>query len=192
MLALTLGSARSRAIASTDGDTSVGSGGALGGGVTWDAAPSTRTPPVVAHPDSTRQHVTTTARTLRTHPLCPVPLRRPLRCYRPAGQSSGGCYTTVGVLPKSTPNVEVEEIRQGSNHMFTRPRPFRYVTLAAFALLVAAVVPVVPGTPPPVVPPERVTPPTVRPGEPRPAPKIGPAKLVYKVDTTDPVVFLTI
>jgi peptidoglycan/xylan/chitin deacetylase (PgdA/CDA1 family) len=98
----------------------------------------------------------------------------------------------VGVLPKSTPNVEVEEIRQGSNHMFTRPRPFRYAILAAFALLVAAVVPVVPGTPPPVVTPEQVTPPTVRLGEPRPAPKIGPAKLIYKVDTTDPVVFLTI
>src|SRR4051812_1784241 len=105
---LTLGSPRRTPIASTDGVTLLGGGGVLGGGVTWAAAPSTRTPPVVAHAGSTRQQLTMTARTLRTHPLCPVPLRRPPGCYWSAGQLSGACYTTVGIPPKTVPNVEEE------------------------------------------------------------------------------------
>jgi peptidoglycan/xylan/chitin deacetylase (PgdA/CDA1 family) len=76
--------------------------------------------------------------------------------------------------------------------MFTRLRPFRYAIAAAFALLVAAVVAMVTESAPMSVATfQQVAPPSPQ-GEPRPAPKIGPAKLVYKVDTTDPVVFLTI
>ncbi|CAM3320170.1 polysaccharide deacetylase family protein [Kibdelosporangium persicum] len=82
--------------------------------------------------------------------------------------------------------------------MLERLKPFRYVALAAVALLVAAIILVVE---------EREQPPSRPTGEQtaatsdvvhgadhqsRPAPRIGPAQLVYKVETTDPVVFLTI
>ncbi|GAB3874339.1 polysaccharide deacetylase family protein [Kibdelosporangium lantanae] len=77
--------------------------------------------------------------------------------------------------------------------MFTRLRPFRHAIVAASALLVAAAVLVVAESAPTPdgTSARQVDPPTVR-LEQRPAPKIGPAKPVYKVETTDPVVFLTI
>ncbi len=78
--------------------------------------------------------------------------------------------------------------------MLERLKPFRYVAVAALALLIAGLVLARQNnTGPPPANAAQVTPPPQGPGpESRPAPRIGPAKLVYKVETTDPVVFLTI
>jgi peptidoglycan/xylan/chitin deacetylase (PgdA/CDA1 family) len=74
--------------------------------------------------------------------------------------------------------------------MFARLSPFRYVAMAVLALLIAALFLVrEEADPKPASAP--VSAPTQH-GEFRPAPKIGPAKLIYKVETGDPVVFLTI
>ena len=84
--------------------------------------------------------------------------------------------------------------------MLARLSPFRYVAVAVFALLLARLLlatvfpareesqpkPVDSTQPPPADQP------TVPTEAPRPAPRIAPAKLVYKVETPDPVVFLTV
>lgn len=81
--------------------------------------------------------------------------------------------------------------------MLERLKPFRYVALAALALLIAAIIlataePRSPGRP--TSQPRQTSPASLDSAAPlvRPAPRIGPAKLIYKVETTDPVVFLTI
>ncbi|MEV4312586.1 polysaccharide deacetylase family protein [Actinocrispum sp. NPDC049592] len=77
--------------------------------------------------------------------------------------------------------------------MLERLKPFRYVAVAALALLIAGLVLARQNTGSQPASAAQVTPPPPGPGpESRPAPKIGPAKLVYKVETNDPVVFLTI
>jgi peptidoglycan/xylan/chitin deacetylase (PgdA/CDA1 family) len=91
---------------------------------------------------------------------------------------------------------------QGSWQMLERLKPFRYVAAAVLALLVAAVFmnrePQAPPPRPAIQPlpeskPADLTQPfSTRPADMRPAPKIGPATLIYKVDTTDRVAFLTI
>ncbi|WP_143230765.1 polysaccharide deacetylase family protein [Actinosynnema sp. ALI-1.44] len=87
--------------------------------------------------------------------------------------------------------------------MLERLKPFRYVALAVFALLVAALflaTEETQGRPEPkaaLEPQQAASQPTTPPTTPatgnfRPEPKIGPARLLYKVETPDPVVFLTI
>ncbi|MBE1471895.1 polysaccharide deacetylase family protein [Kibdelosporangium phytohabitans] len=81
--------------------------------------------------------------------------------------------------------------------MVERLKPFRYVTLAVLALLVAAIFLATEETrarPEPTAArqPQSQPPTTSATLNFRPEPKIGPAKLLYKVETTDPVVFLTI
>ncbi|TCO62414.1 polysaccharide deacetylase family protein [Actinocrispum wychmicini] len=78
-----------------------------------------------------------------------------------------------------------------------RLKPFRYMALAVFALLLVAIFLAQDSQPRPAAdateptPPPGPTPPTQQ-GEFRPPPRIAPAKHIYKVETTDPVVFLTI
>ncbi|RSM89421.1 polysaccharide deacetylase family protein [Kibdelosporangium aridum] len=75
--------------------------------------------------------------------------------------------------------------------MLERLKPFRYVALAVLALLIAAIYLVLSEQQP--KPQAIITPATTQNAvNYRPAPKIGPAQLVYKVDTADKVVFLTI
>jgi peptidoglycan/xylan/chitin deacetylase (PgdA/CDA1 family) len=86
--------------------------------------------------------------------------------------------------------------------MLERLKPFTYVAAAVFALLIAAIfldreAPAPPPRPPaqplPDTRPAELTRPVpTRPADMRPAPRIGPATLIYKVETTDPVAFLTI
>jgi peptidoglycan/xylan/chitin deacetylase (PgdA/CDA1 family) len=87
--------------------------------------------------------------------------------------------------------------------MLERLKPFRYMAAAVFALLIAAIFmdreppaqpPAQPSTQPlPDTKPAELTQPVpAPPADMRPAPKIGPATLIYKVETTDPVAFLTI
>jgi peptidoglycan/xylan/chitin deacetylase (PgdA/CDA1 family) len=78
--------------------------------------------------------------------------------------------------------------------MLERLGPFRYVAVAVLALLLAGIFLAREETrpkPASAAPQSTSTSPTQS-AEFRPAPKIGPAKLVYKVETNDPVVFLTI
>ncbi|MBP2320050.1 peptidoglycan/xylan/chitin deacetylase (PgdA/CDA1 family) [Kibdelosporangium banguiense] len=78
--------------------------------------------------------------------------------------------------------------------MLERLKPFRAVAAAVFALLLAAIF-AGPDTQQPTQRASSQPLPVVKPSQPadlRPAPKIGPATLVYKVETKDPVAFLTI
>jgi peptidoglycan/xylan/chitin deacetylase (PgdA/CDA1 family) len=77
--------------------------------------------------------------------------------------------------------------------MLARLSPFRYVAMAVLALLVAATFLARDERgPEPAGAAQAVNATPTQLGEFRPQPKIGPATLVNKVETTDPVVFLTI
>jgi peptidoglycan/xylan/chitin deacetylase (PgdA/CDA1 family) len=87
--------------------------------------------------------------------------------------------------------------------MLARLSPFRYIAAAVLALLIAALfldgerAPIRSGPAGSTQQPATGQPPTGQPATDQPAayrppPRIGPAKLVYKVETADPVVFLTI
>lgn len=82
--------------------------------------------------------------------------------------------------------------------MLARLRPFGFVAMAVAALLITAIFLVREETGRPVSNENRQQPPPTQPTylpasiDSRPAPRIGPATTVFKVETQDPVVFLTI
>jgi peptidoglycan/xylan/chitin deacetylase (PgdA/CDA1 family) len=81
--------------------------------------------------------------------------------------------------------------------MLDRLKPFTYVAAAMFALLIAAIfvnqeTPAPPPQPTAQPQPENRPVELTQPVDRRPAPRIGPATLIYKVETSDPVAFLTI